>query len=597
MAIPQSFLDELVARCDIVDVVSSYVPLTKRSGSNLFGLCPFHSEKTPSFSVNQDKQIYHCFGCGKGGGVVNFVMEMENLGFSDAVALLAKRAGMTVPEDDVPQETRRRRQRMLELNREAARYFHSCLSQPEGEKAVAYLKKRGISQKMVTRFGLGAAPDSWDSVLNAMLKKGYTQAELLDAWLVTRSRKGGGVFDTFRDRLMFPVIDVRGDVVGFSGRTLGDDDRKYVNSHDTLVFNKSRNLFGLNLAKKTRSGRLILVEGNIDVVTLHQAGFDGTVASLGTSLTPEQARLMKRYAENAVIAYDGDAPGVMAAQRAIGVLEKTGIGVKVLKLPPVTDEHGDPVLDAEGRPVKDDPDSFIRRRGAEAFSILLEKSDNHVEYQLSTIRAKHDLETDEGRVAYLSEATGLLSELDSAVEREVYGARVAEAAGVSREAVANELKKAFRRRVSARRKKEEREMQRVSANIQPSDRAIRYDDPRSAAAEEGVIRLILLDQSLMEAAETLEPSEFSSPFLAKLYDELRRRKREGAPITPAAVAAGLSSSEAAQLTVILGKPESIAGGERAMADYIEKIRSRRLSGQADLLEVAQRLREKKGYGG
>ena len=597
MAIPQSFLDELVARCDIVDVVSSYVPLTKRSGSNQFGLCPFHSEKTPSFSVNQDKQIYHCFGCGKGGGVVNFVMEMENLSFGDAVALLAKRVGMTVPEDDVPLETRRRRQRMLELNRDAARFFHDCLSAPEGEKAVAYLKKRGITRKMVTRFGLGAAPDSWDRLMNAMEKKGYSQAELLDAWLVTRNQKGGGLHDTFHDRLMFPVIDVRGEAVGFSGRTLGDDDRKYVNSHDTLVFSKSRQLFGLNLAKKTKSGRLILVEGNIDVVTLHQAGFDGAVASLGTSLTPEQARLLKRYSENAVIAYDGDAAGVKAAQRAIGVLEKTGIGVKVLKLPPVTDEHGDPVLDADGRPAKDDPDSFIRRRGAEAFSLLLEKSDNHIEYRLSAIRAAHDLETDEGRIAYLAEATGLLSELDSAVEREIYGARVAEAAGVSKEAVANELRKAFRRRISARKKKEEQAMQRVSANIQPADRAIRYDDPQSAAAEEGVIRLILLDQSLLASAGTLEPSEFTSPFLAKLFDELKRRKREGAAITPAAVAAGLSPSEAAQLTVILGKPESIAGGERAMADYIEKIRSRKLSGQADLLEVAQRLREKKGYGG
>ena len=596
MAFPQSFLDELVARCDIVDVVSSYVPLTKRSGSNLFGLCPFHSEKTPSFSVNRDKQIYHCFGCGKGGGVVNFVMEMENLGFADAVALLAKRVGMTVPEDDVPAETRRRRQRMLELNRDAARYFHECLSTPEGEKAVEYLKKRGISRKMVTRFGLGVAPDRWDGLLDAMLKKGYSQAELIDAWLVARNQRGGGVHDTFHDRLMVPVIDVRGDVVGFSGRTLGGDDRKYVNSRDTLVFSKSRNLFGLNLAKKTKSGRLILVEGNIDVVTLHQAGFDGAVASLGTSLTPEQARLLKRYSENAVIAYDGDAPGVKAAQRAIGVLEKTGIGVKVLKLPPVTDEHGDPVLDDEGKPVKDDPDSFIKRRGADAFSLLLERSDNHIEYQLLTIRASHDLETDEGRVAYLSEATGLLSRLDSAVEREVYGGRVAETAGVSREAVANEIRKAIRRRRSADRKKEEREMQRVSANLQPADRAMRYDDPRSAAAEEGVIRLILLDPNLADAAGDLAPEEFSSPFLGRLYAELRRRRREGASVTAAALSVGLSPGEAAQLTVIMGKPESIAHGEQVMGDYIEKIRSRRQD-TGDLAEVARRMREKKGYGG
>ncbi|MCF0120887.1 MAG: DNA primase, partial [Oscillospiraceae bacterium] len=527
MAFPQSFLDELVSSCDIADVVGSYVQLTKKSGSNLFGLCPFHSEKTPSFSVSVDKQIYHCFGCGKGGGVVNFIMEVENLGFADAVAFLAKRAGIPVPDDGVPAETRSRRARMLALNKDAARFFHSCLTKPEGEAAMEYIRKRGISKQMVTRFGLGCAPDSWDKLMSAMSALGYTQAEMLDAWLVSRSSKGGGIYDTFRNRLMFPVIDVRGDVIGFSGRTLGDDTRKYVNSHDTLVYNKSRSLFALNLAKKSKMGMLILVEGNIDVVSLHQAGFDCAVASLGTSLTAEQARLMTRYTQNVVIAYDGDAAGVGAAQRAIGILEKTGMNVKVLRLPTVTDENGVPILDKDGKPIKDDPDSFIKRRGADAFSILIEGSGNHIEYRLSTIKSKYLLETDEGRIGYLAEATDMLSRLTSSVEREVYGERVAETAKVSSEAVANEVAKAFKKRISAEKKKSDRDMQRISAASQPADKSLRYENPASAKAEEGVIRLLIVDQSLFDELDGLKPEEFSSPFLAKIYSSLLNRHEAG----------------------------------------------------------------------
>ena len=288
-------------------MVSGYVKL-KRSGANLFGLCPFHSEKTPSFSVSPEKQIYHCFGCGKGGGVINFIMEIEGLSFREAVEFLAKRCGMSVPDEKSDAESLRR-ERMLALNKDAARFFRSQLFSPEGAPAQDYVNRRAMSREMVLRFGLGYAPDSWDSLIKAMSALGYTRQELFDAGLVRAGKRDGSFYDTFRSRLMFPVIDIRGNVIGFSGRIIGDGEPKYMNSPETPVFNKSRSLFAINLAKKSKAGYFILAEGNVDVLMMHQAGFDSAVASLGTSLTAEQARLISRYTNEVVLAYDSDAAG------------------------------------------------------------------------------------------------------------------------------------------------------------------------------------------------------------------------------------------------------------------------------------------------
>ena len=581
MAFPSQFLDELIARNDIVDVVSDYVALTKRSGSNMFGLCPFHSEKTPSFSVSPSKQIYHCFGCGKGGSVINFIMEIENLSFPDAVAFLARRVNMTVPDDETPEEVKSRRARMLQLNRDAARFFHSVLKTPEGSAAVEYINKRGLTKQSVINFGIGAAPNSWSALTDAMLKKGYSAAELLDAGLVKRG-KGGSVYDTFRNRLMFPVIDVRGSVIGFSGRILDDGEPKYLNSPDTLVFSKQRNLFGLNLAKKTKLDMLILVEGNLDVVSLHQAGFDCAVASLGTSLTPDQARLMSRYTENVVIAYDSDNAGIKASERAIGILNKTGMNVKVLRIDGAKD-----------------PDEFIKNRGADAFRVLLERSENHIEYRLLTVKSKYDLNTDDGRLGYLSEATALLADIENAIEREVYGARVAENAGVSAEAVKNEVRKAYARKMAANRKRQEREDMHPAVAAQPKDRSIRYENISSAAAEEGVVRLLILDPELIRSAEDLSGEEFSSPFLRKVYESVKERYAEGRSVNLAALLSELLPEEASRLTLIMQRPENMTERENALRDYIEKIKTERLkdSSKDDLLAVSNKLREKKGYGG
>ena len=581
MAIPDSFLEELVSRSDIVDVVSEYVPLTKRSGSNLFGLCPFHSEKTPSFSVAPDKQIYHCFGCGKGGGVINFIMEIENLPFRDAVALLARRAGMEMPEDDTPGELRSKRARILQLNRDAARFFYENLSRPDGAAAVEYINRRGIAAAMVKRFGLGAAPDKWTGLSDAMLDMGYTVGELTDAGLVKRGRNGG-IYDTFRNRLIFPVIDARGSVIGFSGRILGDGEPKYLNSPDTPVFTKSRNLFALNLAKKSKRGMFILVEGNVDVVSLHQAGFDCAVASLGTSLTPEQVLLMSRYTKNVVIAYDADSAGVKAAQRAIGMFEKTGMNVRVLRI--------------EGAK---DPDEFIKKNGADAFSVLLDKSENHTEYKLMSIRAKHDLNTDDGRLDYLKEATEMLAQVSNAVEREIYARHVADDAEVSVEAVKTEVDKAGRRLRAIRKKQRERQNMRPEAAIQPAASSLRYENPASAAAEEGIVRLIIMDPSLAFKTGELKKEDFTSPFLGKIFETVRGRAQAGEDVSPPLVAAGLTADEAAQFTTLMQRPVSAANAAQALGDYIDKIKTEKLKNSAgrDLLAVRERLREKKGFGG
>ncbi len=569
-----------MSRCDIVDVVSDYVQLTRRSGSNLFGLCPFHSEKTPSFSVSPERQTFHCFGCGKGGGVIGFVMEIENLPFPDAVSLLARRVGMEVPEDNVPEESRTRRERLLALNKAAAHFFHDNLKNPDCATAVEYIRKRCISRAMVTRFGLGAAPDRWDSLASAMRNQGYSDAELLEAGLVKRG-KSGGVYDVFRNRLIFPVIDVRGSVVGFSGRILDDGEPKYLNSPDTPVFQKSRNLFALNLAKRTKRGMLLLVEGSVDVVSLHQAGFDCAVASLGTALTADQARLMKHYTENVVLSYDSDEAGVKASGRAIPLLEAVGLTVRVLSV------NG-----------AKDPDEFLKKNGPDAFQLLLDRSANRVDYQLNTLKSRYDLETDEGRLGFLHEATDLLVSLPDAVKRDIYTQRVAMLAGISPEAVRLEVKKGYRRRIAADKKKRDRQVLTVEAAVQPKARSLRYDNAASGAAEEGVIRILMAEPSLISDIE-ITKEDFTSPFLGKIFEKIRSRYEEGQEITAAVLLAPLPPDEASLLTEVLQRPVTQANVRTALSDYIAKIRTESLKNRTerDLLAVREQYKQKKGFGG
>lgn len=582
MPIPERFLDELIARTDIVDLVGEYVRLTKK-GRNYWGLCPFHSEKTPSFSVSPDKQIFKCFGCGKGGGAINFIMELDSLPFRDAVGVLAKRVNLEVPDTGgFSAGMKERREKLLTINKAAARVFHKWLYAPEGAAGLAYLQRRGLSRGTLTRFGLGFAPDRWDGLLTALAEQGWDKADLLDAGLAV-SNKDGRIYDRFRNRVMFPIIDIRGDVIGFGGRVMDDSTPKYLNSPDTPVYNKSRNVFALNIAKKSRAGRVILTEGYMDTISLHQAGFDSAVASLGTSLTAEHAQLLARYFKDAVIAYDGDGAGVSAAQRAIPLLERAGLNVKVLRVKGAKD-----------------PDEFIKKYGPEAFARLLDKSENHIDYRLEQLRGRYDLSDDSQRVEFLREATGVIASLHSAVEREIYGGHAAQMAGISAEAMAQEVKKELRRRIQKEKKQQERRDLSPATQLQPKARGMHYDNIRSARAEEGVLRLILLDSSLLEETEGLTGSEFSSPLLGRIFDLLRSRAAEGLSTQLPALAGALEPEEMAHLAWVAEQPENLANSRRALADYIALIREEglRRSGTDEeaLLRAAQkRYQETKAY--
>ena len=571
MAIPQAFLDDLQARTDIVDVVSSYVTLSKK-GNRYWGLCPFHSEKTPSFSVSPDKQMCYCFGSHKGGGANNFIMEMEDVGFVDAVTILAQRVGMEVPNSNENADSRKRRERLFQLNKEAARYFYSNLSHPDAQQATAYLRRRGLSRRTVTNFGMGYALNSWDALIRAMTEKGYSKREMLDAGLAVESQKGS-IYDRFRGRVMFPIIDVRGNVIGFGGRVLDDSTPKYLNSPDTPIYNKSKNLFALNLAKRSKAGRLILTEGYMDTIALHQAGFDCAVASLGTSLTEDHARLISRYTKEVILAYDGDAAGVNAAQRAIPILDKTGLHVRVLQMQGAKD-----------------PDEFIRKFGREAFQRLLDGSENQMEYRLAQLRSKFHLEDPADRVSYLQEAAAMIAKLDSPVEREIYGGRAAETAGIERDTMLAEISNQRRKGRWKQKKQQQRKALQPAMEVQPKERQLRYQDVRSAKAEEGLIGLVMADPTLFQEIDGLEPEDFSAPALGNLYRQAKSLWETTGSVTLSAMAQGLSGAEMNLLASLMQKPQMLGEARQAIADYSRQIRTqkwkREMTKDRDILSFA-----------
>ena len=575
MAFPPSFIDEVVARNPIEDVVGQYVSL-KRSGGNMFGLCPFHGEKTASFSVAPEKGIYYCFGCHKGGGAINFMMEIEGLSYPDAVRNLAQRAGMQVPEDEQYQSRYRAQERLWALMKEAGRFFHEQLFAPVGAECLAYVQKRGLNKSIVTRFGIGFAPNSWNALVDAMKKKGYTDQELKDADLV--GEKNGRIYDRFRNRLMFPIIDVRGNVIGFGGRVLDDSKPKYLNTSETLIFNKRKNLFGLNLAKKTQYPYLILVEGNIDVVTLHQYGFDNAVASLGTSLTDEHAALLSRYTEQVVLTYDGDEAGQRAAQRAIPMLEKAGIRVKVLQMKEAKD-----------------PDEFLHKFGPDKFKMLLEDSANRVEYQLNAIRSRYDLSLDDQRIRFIHEAAELLCTLGSAVQREIYGRRVSEAGKISFESMQLEINKAFKRRVAKEKKKQERiDLAPVQA-LQPKARTIRYDNMKSALAEEQILAQIFREPALLDQRGGLTGSAFTVGLFGRIFDQLQTRYSQGMEVS-LAVLEDLTEEEMSHVAGVCHKYQGPVN-EKAFIDCIRTVQNagaKKVSSDDDLLALRNKFKESKG---
>ena len=578
MAIDQSFLDELTARSDIVDVVSRYVSL-KKSGSNYFGLCPFHNEKSPSFSVSQDKQIFHCFGCGVGGGVISFIMRAEGLEFYDAVSFLAKQNGMTVPENNYDKKTSKSRERLLALMKDTARFYYSELWKPENINVQQYFAKRGLTRKTMNRFGLGFAPNSFFATMDAMKEKGYTQDELLACGLVAKSEKGN-LYDKFRNRVMFPIFDLRGNVIAFGGRVMDDSKPKYLNSPETAIFHKSRNLFAIEKARKTTNDYFILAEGYMDVIALHQAGFDSAVASLGTALTEEQARLIARYTKNIIISYDADNAGQMAAQRAIDILKKSGLNVRVLRIPNAKD-----------------PDQFIKEKGSDAFRRLIEQSSDDIAYKINNIASKFDLEEDQDRISFLKEAAYILALIDSDIEREIYTTRVANMAKISPQSMMVEVKNALQKRKQSLKKEKRREVRSVTQNAQPKDKSFKYENITSARSEEGILSVIFGDNTLVSYLNgKISPDDFTSPILKAFFTHALELYNNNKNITIPAFEGHFEPEALSLLTTITSRPVP-AMREKALDDYINKIKSCKLK-QSDsttdpLLALAKAKKEKK----
>ena len=509
------FLQELKYRSDIEQVVGSYVNLRRR-GRTLSGLCPFHSEKSPSFTVYPDTQSFFCFGCGAAGDVINFIRRIENLDYMEAVRLLAQRAGMQVPEEAGDDRSSRLRKRILELNRDAARYFHRTLMSEVGRPGRAYLIGRGLTRDTIVHFGIGYAAEGWDGLANAMRQQGYTREELLAAHLISEGARGG-IYDTFRNRAIFPIIDLRGNVIAFGGRNLGEKGPKYLNSSDTPVFKKSRNLFALNFAKGSSRKELILCEGYMDVVSLHQAGFTNAVATLGTALTEEQCRLIAQYTGEVLLSYDSDGPGQAATQRATGLLEAAGVKIKVLSIP-----------DAK------DPDEFIKKFGAERFEQLIEGSSSATDFAISKLRGENDVTTAEGKVSFLKQFAMLMAGLPNPIEREVYLSKICRELEVDKAAVAGQIEREQKKRSYRDRKKEERELisPPMKNTMNREDELLWRQHPREMKAAERLLRYLLRHPDQAESLRDRLPENYLlSEGDRTLYRALLQRGLAGRELT------------------------------------------------------------------
>ena len=510
MALSDDFLTELRSRADIESTISSYVNL-KRAGRISKGLCPFHGEKTASFTVYPDTQSYYCFGCGNGGDVITFIRNIENLDYIDAVRFLADRVGLNMPDENTYDNTmNKRRLRMLEANREAARFFHKCLQTNEGAVGYRYFKERGLSDDIIVRFGLGFAPDSFFSLTNYLVSKGFTKEELVFANLSKRSQKNpDNIYDNFRNRVMFPIIDVKGNVIAFGGRVMDDSKPKYLNTSDTLVYKKSMGVFALNLAKKSGQDSLILCEGYMDVIALHQAGFTNAVAGLGTALTSEQAQLLSRYASEILISYDADEAGQKAAARALQIFKNTSAKIKILRL-------------SGGK----DPDEIIKNYGVEKMKAIITGAANEVEFALLRERSKYDIASDDGKRQYLQAAVKVLSTV-GAIELDIYASRLSDELAVSKDVIVNEAHRQAKKNLVVKRKREFIEIQRYE-DILDKLNPQRKKYFACARAEEMLIAIIMANPELLaEARKKISAEEFVTDFNGRIFKAITDRIIQG----------------------------------------------------------------------
>ncbi len=552
--LPELFIQQLKQSCDMERIVSGYLPL-KKKGRYLVGLCPFHSEKSPSFYVYPQNQSFYCFGCGAGGDVITFIRRIENLEYMEAVKLLADRCGLELPMDsDQSDERSMLKKRVLEINRESARFFHSCLMSEQGRQAYEYLISRGRDRKTIRHFGLGYAPAGWDGLLNHLRTKGFSDNDMLEANVVTKGKYGP--HDRFSNRVIFPIIDLRGNVVAFGGRALDDKGAKYLNSSDTPVFKKSKTLFALNFAKTSKRPGLILAEGYMDVIAIHQAGFDNAVATLGTALTEEQARLISQYAERVVLAYDSDGPGQAATKRAMNIFDEVGVKVSVLSMTGAKD-----------------PDEFIKKYGTERFAILLDNSRNPVEFELSKLRTTYDTAQADGKVGYLKEACKLFAGIRTPVEREVYIPQTANELAISPQAIKAQIENLDKRESYRQRKQ-----QRADTNIYIGRMAAAKDDLqrrtnlRYAMAEEGVLFCLMKNpDSYPQVSSRVSEQDFVTDINRQLYLALSQRLEQGQTVEMIDLSSQLSPELMGRISAIMATAPSQRCDEQTLGDYIARL--------------------------
>lgn len=556
MPFPESFLQELKLRSDITEIASSYVNL-KRHGRNMVGLCPFHGEKTPSFNIYTENGSFYCFGCGAGGDVITFIMKIENLDYVEAVKFLAQRAGMEMPENTYDDSLSKLRMRIYEANREAARFFHATLLSQRGQSGLNYLRGRALSDRTIRHFGLGFADDDWNSLCNHLKNKGFSEYEIYSANLAFKRKNGNGIYDRFVNRVMFPIIDLRGNVIAFGGRIMTDEKPKYLNTSDTPVFKKSENLFSLNNAKSSGTRTLILCEGYMDVIALNQAGFTNAVATLGTALTNEQAVLMKRYADEVIICYDADGAGQKATARAIDILRNAGLPIKILTVP-------------SGK----DPDEFIRSKGENgpaAFKLLIDKCGNDVEYRLMKLRENYNLNTTDGKVAFLNEAVKIVATIESPIERDVFASKLCAELEIDKNAFLEQISKVKRRDRRENIKKETRQIQ-AELNGQ-SDKINRehYKKPRSSSAEEALLVYLINNPDYANSiSERVTPDKFSNSLIKRYYEYVLSKIKSGyEPLT--SVSSDFNSDEVSYLYKLISTTIPAASTREAVEEYINVI--------------------------
>lgn len=583
--IPREYIDEVVRRSDITEVVSSYVQLRHR-GRTHTGLCPFHSEKTPSFVVYPETQSFYCFGCGAGGDVITFVRKINNLDYVEAVKMLAGRAGMPMPEED--DKAGRLRSRVLAINKEAARFFYEQLNaeNDDARAARAYWRGRGLSDSTIRRFGLGFSPNDFGALRRHLRTRGYTEEEMLASGLQKRSEKGN-VYDVFRGRVMTPIFDLRGNVIAFGGRVLGDEKPKYINSPETLVYKKSKAMFALNIAKKSASRRYILCEGYMDVISLHQAGFDTAVAACGTALTPDQVRLLGEYADEVVLCYDSDEAGQKATARSLGLFAESPVKVSVLNIPGAKD-----------------PDEFIKKYGRERFEALLNGTSNAIEYKLAKVREKYDLARPADRVEYIKDAIRLLAGRLTPTEREVYAGRLAEETDVAKANVMAQLEAAVRANQRRAQRQREKELLNTGAG---ADIKLPYNVPGGekalgvASAEQQLVAALIRDPSLIPMAENrVKPEQFLMEDMAAAYAAVLEAKRQGHLPDLATLASALPEETVSRLSLLLARNYDVGLGRRDVEMYLDRLeqsvpQSSKAGGMTgeELEEYMERLRRKK----